>query len=70
MRDIGGYCIFASLGLFSLFFANVVMGSMGKSVFLSDVGEMLILFAACIVFVIGILLQEKKAAESVIQSKM
>jgi len=62
MRSVGGYFIIASSGLFILFFANVVAGSMGSQVFLTDVGEMLILLAACIVFVIGILYLEKQVA--------
>ena len=62
VRDIGHYIIIASIGLFALFFANVVIGSMGGAVFLSDIVEMLTLFAACIVFVIGILYRERKAA--------
>ena len=63
MRDIGGYFIIASCGIFLLYFANVVMGSMGKEIFFSDIEEMLTLIAACIVFVIGILFREKMASE-------
>lgn len=69
MRDAGGYTILASCGLFSLYFANVVMGSMGKQLFLSDIQEMLTLLAACIVFVIGILFRERRAAQLSSQSK-
>jgi len=61
MRNVGGYFIIGSSGLFTLYFANVVVGPMGGQVFLSDVGEMLILFATCIVVVIGILRLEKDA---------
>ena len=69
MRDAGGYWIIASCGLFFLFFANVVMGSMGEKVFFSDIEEMLTLFVACIIFVIGILFREQRAAELSAQLK-
>jgi hypothetical protein len=62
MRNVGSYLVLTSSGLFILYFANVVAGSLAGQVFLSDVGEMLTLFAACIVFVIGILHLEKRAA--------
>lgn len=61
MQRTGNLLIIASSGLFVLFFANVVTGSMGKPVFLSDVMEMLVLFTACVVFVIAILFKEKAA---------
>ncbi len=63
MRDAGDYSIIASFGLFFLFFANVVTGSLGKAVFLTDVEEMLTLLVSCIVFVIGILFRERQAAQ-------
>ena len=69
MRKISGYSIHISLGLFLLFFANVVIGSFGQAVFLSDIPEMLTLFAACIFFVIGILFRERRAKEQSSQSK-
>jgi hypothetical protein len=51
--------------LFVLFAVNVVMGSFAGSSFLGDVGEMLVLFAASILFVVAILKREAdaKAAE-------
>ena len=64
MHSTGGYFVTAAGGLFFLYFANVVTGSMGSQVFLSDVGEMLTLFGACIIFVIGILFLEKQAKTS------
>jgi hypothetical protein len=54
-----------SLYLATLFFAiiwlNVGLGSFGGKAFLSDVGEMLVLFAATIFFVVAILKREAAA---------
>lgn len=61
MRFTDRYLILISSGLFLLFFANVVAGSLGIKVFLTDLQEMLTLFAACIFFVVVILFQERKA---------
>ncbi|MCY4311567.1 MAG: hypothetical protein OXC54_09710 [Rhodospirillaceae bacterium] len=44
--------------VFSIFLANVVTWTLGATAFLSDVGEMLLLFAACIAFVILVLQRE------------
>ncbi len=43
---------------FAVFLANVVLGSAGRQVFLSDVQEMLVLMAASIAFVVAILARE------------
>jgi hypothetical protein len=51
-----------------VFFSNVVAGAAGLGVFLSDVGEMLTLFAACICFVIAILAYERAATATRSQS--
>ena len=45
--------------IFLVFFANVVAGAMGAGAFLSDVGGMLTLFAACTCFVIAMLAHER-----------
>ena len=45
--------------VFLVFFSNVVAGAAGLGVFLSDVGEMLTLFAACICFVLAMLAYER-----------
>lgn len=45
--------------VFFVFLANVVAGAAGIGVFLSDVGEMLTLFAACICFVVAMLAHER-----------
>ena len=43
-----------SIVLFGIFFGNVVVGSALRVSFLGDVGEMLVLFAAAICFVVAI----------------
>ena len=48
--------------LFALFTINVAMGSFADSSFLGDVGEMLVLFAASIAFVVAVLNREADAA--------
>ena len=45
--------------IFAVYFANVVAGAYGLGVFLSDLWEMLTLFAACIAFVIATLYLER-----------
>ncbi|MCT8159495.1 hypothetical protein [Pseudoruegeria sp. SHC-113] len=44
--------------IFAIYLANVLLGAFGGAQFMSDVGEMLTLFAATIVFVIEILRRE------------
>jgi membrane associated rhomboid family serine protease len=44
--------------LFAVFAANVALGSSGRDVFLTDVHEMLVLFAAVIAFVSAIVQRE------------
>ena len=46
---------------FVIYLSNVMIGAAGGSVFLSDVGEMLMLFATCVCFVIFILQRERSA---------
>ncbi|MCR9157180.1 MAG: hypothetical protein NXH80_08035 [Rhodobacteraceae bacterium] len=48
----------ASAIVFVVYFANVAMGAFAEAAFLSDVGEMLVLFAASILFVVAILQKE------------
>ena len=48
----------ASVVVFAIYFANVALGAFANSAFLSDVGEMLVLFAASILFVVAILKKE------------
>jgi len=48
----------ASVIVFAIYFANVALGAFAGSAFLGDVGEMLVLFAASILFVVAILKKE------------
>ncbi|RLK11120.1 hypothetical protein [Ruegeria conchae] len=50
--------LWAAAAVFIVFFANVALGAFGGGAFLGDVGEMLVLFAASILFVVAILKQE------------
>ncbi len=50
--------LLAAVTVFAVFFANVALGAFGGGGFLSDVGEMLVLFAASILFVAAILKRE------------
>jgi len=50
------------------FLSNVIAGASGIGVFLSDVGSMLTLFAACICFVVAILARERAATTARTQS--
>lgn len=50
--------LLAAVAVFAVFFANVAMGAFGGGGFLGDVGEMLVLFAASILFVAAILKSE------------
>jgi hypothetical protein len=59
MRKSDYWLLIASCGIFAVFFANVVTGATGGKVFLSDLGEMLTLFTACISFVVAVLHQER-----------
>ena len=48
----------ASAIVFVVYFANVALGAFAGRAFLGDVGEMLVLFAASILFVVAILQKE------------
>ena len=48
----------ASAIVFVVYFANVALGAFAGRAFLGDVGEMLVLFAASILFVVAILKKE------------
>ena len=50
--------LYASLIVFAVFFVNVALGAFANAAVLGDVGEMLVLFAAAILFVIAILKKE------------
>lgn len=51
----------ASLILMAVFVVNVTLGATSNSAFLGDVGEMLLLLSAAILFVIAILKKEADA---------
>ena len=48
----------ASIAVFAIYFANVALGAFASSAVLGDVGEMLVLFVASILFVVAILKKE------------
>jgi hypothetical protein len=48
----------ASIVVFVIYFANVALGAFASAAFLGDVGEMLVLFTASILFVVAILQKE------------
>jgi hypothetical protein len=48
----------ASILVFAVYFANVALGAFASSAFLGDVGEMLVLLLASILFVVAILQKE------------
>ena len=50
--------LFASLIVFAAYFANVALGAFAGRVILGDVGEMVVLFIATILFVVAILQKE------------
>lgn len=58
-----------SMGLFLLFVANVLQGSMGGAAFLSDVSEMLLLAAVSVSFVFAMLKAERKEKEKKTSNK-
>jgi len=62
MRN-GTLPLLGALVLFIVFFANVAFGASGAGVFLSDVAEMLMLFASAGFFVFGVLMKERQAKD-------
>ncbi|AKO96411.1 MAG: hypothetical protein RID15_02745 [Marinovum algicola] len=50
--------LISAITLFAVFVANVLVGALGGAQFLGDVGEMLLLFAASVTFVLAILRRE------------
>lgn len=64
MKSKGRFALLGALILFLVFFGNVAMGAAGLGAPLGDVSEMLTMFAATILFVIGVLSREAAAAEN------
>lgn len=56
--------LLSSFAVFVVFFANVALGAFADSAFLGDVGEMLVLFFASVLFVVAILKKEAARAQS------
>ena len=54
----------ASAVVFVVYFANVALGAFAGRAFLGAVGEMLVLFAASILFVVAILKKEAEREEN------
>ncbi|MCL3882915.1 hypothetical protein [Marivita sp. GX14005] len=50
--------LIAAILTFAVFFANVAMGAFTGTTFIGDLGEMLVLLAASIFFVVAILKRE------------
>ena len=50
--------LFASLIVFIIYFTNVALGAFANAAFLGDVGEMLVLLVATIIFVVAIIQKE------------
>ncbi|MGB0843551.1 MAG: hypothetical protein ACPGVN_02280 [Alphaproteobacteria bacterium] len=55
--------LFASVVVFVIYFTNVALGAFAGAAFLGDVGEMLVLFLASLLFVVGILKKETARKE-------
>ena len=53
--------LLGALICFGVFTANVALGSAGRGAFMGDVGEMLVLSATAVFFVIAILKKEADA---------
>jgi hypothetical protein len=53
--------LLGSLIIFAIFALNVGLGAAGGAVFLSDIGEFLVLTAAAVLFVVAILKKEATA---------
>jgi hypothetical protein len=58
MIGFGTPALVASLICFLIFFGNVAVGAAGIGAYLGDIAEMLMLVAASVFFVIGILARE------------
>ncbi len=54
----------ASIIVFAVYFLNVALGAFAGSAYLGDVSEMLVLFAASILFVVAILQKEAARKET------
>ncbi len=64
MRKPSKMALSAAGVLFLLFFGNVTLGALGQKAPLGDIPEMLMLFAASIMFVVSVLLFEAERDEA------
>lgn len=63
IKTAGSFSLGLSLLIFCVYFLNVLVGGpMGRKPFMSDVGEMLTLFAAVIFFVAGTICREAQGS--------
>lgn len=56
--------LISSFVVFAVFFVNVALGAFADSAFLGDVGEMLVLFCASVLFVVAILKKEAERSKN------
>lgn len=56
--------LIGSFVVFAVFFLNVALGAFADAAFLGDLGEMLVLFGAAILFVVAILKKEADRANN------
>jgi hypothetical protein len=56
--------LIGSFIVFIVFFTNVALGAFADSAFLGDVGEMLVLSVASVLFVVAILTKEAERREN------
>lgn len=61
MAAAGRLALLAALALFVAFFTNVSLGAAGREQLLGDLSELLVLGAAAVCFVIGVLQKEAQA---------
>jgi len=62
VRSVGSLALWLSLLIFAVYFLNVLIGGpLGRKPWMSDVEEMLTLFAAVVFFVVGALCREAEA---------
>ncbi len=64
MTGHGRPALLGALFCFAVFFANVTSGALDAGVFLGDLAEMLLLLAASLLFVVGVLIREAETARS------
>lgn len=58
MTEVSIVFLIGSFIVFAVFFVNVAMGAFAEASFLGDVGEMVVLFFASVLFVVAILRKE------------